>query len=105
VNHEGRGRPTFLDVEMGPERGVYAEETARQIDTEVKRLITDAETSARSVLMARRELLDQLTDLLLDKEVLEGDDVRRRMGIPAPDAPGDEPVPVTAPIGDTDQPH
>ena len=95
VNHEGRGRPTFLDVEMGPERGVYAEETARQIDTEVKRLITDSETLARSILMARRELLDQLTDLLLDKEVLEGDEVRRLMGIPAPDAPGDDPVPGT----------
>jgi cell division protease FtsH len=98
VNHEGRGRPTFLDVEMGPERGVYAEETARQIDTEVKRLITDAEASARLVLMARRDLLDRLTDLLLDKEVLEGDEVRQLMGIPAPDAPGDDTAAVTAPI-------
>jgi cell division protease FtsH len=98
VNHEGRGRPTFLDTEIGPERGVYAEETARQIDAEVKRLITDAEAAAHRILMARRDLLDQLTDLLLDKEVLEGDEVRQLMGIPAPDAPGDEPAAITAPI-------
>jgi cell division protease FtsH len=98
VNHEGRGRPAFLDTEMGPERGVYAEETARQIDTEVKRLITDAEASAHRILMARRDLLDQLTELLLDKEVIEGDEVRQIMGIPAPDAPGDETAAVTAPI-------
>ncbi len=89
VNHEGRGRPTFLDVQMGPERGVYAEETARQIDAEVKRLIGDAETQAYDILMARRQLLDELTDLLLDKEVLEGEDVRRVMGIPAPNAPAE----------------
>ena len=98
VNHEGRSQPLFLDNNMGPERGVYAEETARLIDTEVKRLITDAEASARNILMARRDLLDQLTDVLLDKEVLEGEELRRLLGIPGPDAPGDDTAPATAPL-------
>jgi len=35
-------------------------------------------------------VLDRLTDHLLDKEVLEGEEVRMMLGIPAPDAPGDE---------------
>jgi cell division protease FtsH len=105
VNHEGRARPSFLDLQTGPERGVYAEETARQIDAEVKRLIEDAEATAHRILTARRTMLDELTDLLLEKEVIEGEEVRRLLGIPAPDAPGDEPVAVTAPIGDGDQSH
>ncbi|ODS54478.1 MAG: cell division protein FtsH [Acidobacteria bacterium SCN 69-37] len=87
VNHEGRSRPSFLDVDLGPERGVYAEETARLIDGEVKGLIEQAGRTAYDILTARRQVLDGLTDLLLDREVLEGDEVRRRMGMPTTDAP------------------
>jgi cell division protease FtsH len=93
VNHEGRSRPAFLATDSAPERGVYAEDTARLIDTEIKRLIDDAEETARQILTTRRAMLDSLTERLLEKEVLEGDELRQLMGIPAPDAPGDEPVP------------
>ena len=76
VNHEGRRRPTFLDMTLGPERGAYAEETARTIDHEVRNLITDAEAVARRVLTERRGLLDAVSERLLEKEVLEGDELR-----------------------------
>jgi cell division protease FtsH len=76
VNHEGRARSLFLDGPIIPERGVYAEETARAIDAEVKRLISDAEAEARAILTERRRALDQLVDRLLEKEVLEGDELR-----------------------------
>src|SRR5690606_12675228 len=89
VNHEGRGRPSFLDVDLGPERGVYAEETAQLIDAEVRRLITAAGDRARQILESRRDLLDRLTDLLLDKEVIEGDELRMLMsGATADDEAG-----------------
>ena len=97
VNHEGRSRPSFLNVDSGPERGVYAEETARQIDAEVRRLISEAEDTARQILTARRQKLDELTDVLLDKEVIEGEELRQLMGIPGPDAPGEEAVPHLSP--------
>ena len=39
VNHEGRRRSTFVETPFMPERGAYAEETARVIDAEVKRIV------------------------------------------------------------------
>jgi cell division protease FtsH len=79
VNHEGHSRPMFLDTPAPPERAPYAEETARLIDTEVRRLIAEAEETARQTLDDRRALLDALTELLLDKEVIEGDELRARL--------------------------
>jgi cell division protease FtsH len=79
VNHEGRTRSLFLDAQGGPERGVYAEDTARLIDAEIKRLIAGAEETARQVLEDRRETLDSLTALLLEKEVIEGDELREHL--------------------------
>lgn len=76
VNHEGRTRSMFLEATGGPERGVYAEDTARLIDAEIKRLIAAAEETARQILEDRRADLDALTELLLDKEVIEGDELR-----------------------------
>ncbi|HSG00245.1 MAG TPA: ATP-dependent zinc metalloprotease FtsH [Vicinamibacterales bacterium] len=76
VNHEGRKRPNFLDLPFGPERGAYAEETARIIDHEVKDIIVSAESEARQVLATHRELLNSVSERLLEKEVLEGDELR-----------------------------
>ena len=43
-------RRRFLDVGMAPERGHYAEHTAQLIDSEVKRILTEANDTARRVL-------------------------------------------------------
>ena len=77
VNHEGSRRNSFLDIPMGPERGPYGEETAQRIDTEVKRLLEDAHDRARQVLGDRRQLLEVVTRRLLEKEVIEGDELRQ----------------------------
>jgi cell division protease FtsH len=69
----------FLDTPSMPERGAYAEETARVIDVEVKRLVAEAETAARGILTTHRTTLDQLTERLLEKEVLEGDELREML--------------------------
>jgi cell division protease FtsH len=76
VNYEGSRRPTFLDIPMGPERGPYGEETAQQIDTEVKRIMEDAHDRAHQVIAERRALLETITRRLLEKEVIEGDELR-----------------------------
>jgi cell division protease FtsH len=92
VNHDARGRGTFLDMQYIPERGVYAEDTARVIDAEIKRLVEDAETRARRILTENRPSLDALTDVLLEKEVIEGDQLRTLLR-PAVVAAGLEPSP------------
>ena len=76
VNYEGSRRNAFLDIPMGPERGPYGEETAQRIDAEVKRLLEDAHDRARQVLNERRQLLEMVTRRLLEKEVIEGEELK-----------------------------
>jgi len=76
VNHEGHRRGTFIEAPYVPERGAYAEETARVIDAEIKRIISTAEATARRVLTDQRATLDALSERLLDKEVVEGEELR-----------------------------
>jgi cell division protease FtsH len=77
VNYEGSRRAAFLDFPMGPERGPYGEETAQRIDAEVRRLLEEAHDTARRVLTERRPLLETVTRRLLEKEVIEGDELRQ----------------------------
>src|SRR3954466_1671038 len=99
INYDGAKRSKFLDISMGPERGAYAEDTARLIDSEVKRIMTDAHTEARKILTERREMLENVTRRLLDVEVMEGEELRRIMGIsPVPELPPETertPLPIT----------
>jgi cell division protease FtsH len=76
VNYEGSRRPVFLDIPMGPERGPYGEETAQRIDGEVKRILDEAHERARQLITDRRELLEVVTTRLLEKEVIEGEELK-----------------------------
>src|SRR5436190_142406 len=89
VNYEGQKRARFLDIPISQERGLYAEDTAQKIDAEVKGILTDAHNEARRVLRERRDILDQLSVLLLEKEVIEGDELRALIGpVPPKDPEG-----------------
>jgi cell division protease FtsH len=77
VNYESSRRNAFLDIQIGPERGPYGEETAQRIDAEVKRLLEEAHDRARQILADRRQLLETVTRRLLEKEVIEGDELRQ----------------------------
>jgi cell division protease FtsH len=76
VNYEGSRRNAFLDIPMGPERGPYGDSTAERIDSEVKRLLEDAHDRARTVITERRHLLELVTRRLLEKEVIESDELK-----------------------------
>jgi cell division protease FtsH len=70
----------FLDIPMPRERGAFSEETAQLIDDEIKRIMTDAHEQARTVLRSHRAELDTLSERLLIKEVIEGDELRELLG-------------------------
>lgn len=53
----------------------YSDDTAKVIDNEVEDLITEAANRAREVLRANLKKLDQLKDVLLDKETVEAEEV------------------------------
>jgi cell division protease FtsH len=99
INYEGAKRSKFLDIQMGPERGAHAEDTARLIDSEVKRIMTDAHGEARRILSERRDMLEAVTRRLLEVEVMEGAELRQLMGIaPVPELPPEAdtiPLPTT----------
>jgi cell division protease FtsH len=64
----------FLGREIGMHRD-YSEETAREIDEEVKRIVEDAEAIAESIIKKNRPKLQKLAKILLDKEILTGDEI------------------------------
>jgi cell division protease FtsH len=86
INYDGHKRSKFLDIPIGPEHGAYAEDTGRLIDSEVKRIMTNAHEAARTILVAKREVLEIVTRKLLEVEVMEGDQLRQLMGITPPPA-------------------
>src|SRR6516225_7908225 len=71
----GDGEP-FLGREMSHTRD-YSEEIASTIDEEVRRLIEAAHDEAWEILVAYREVLDDLVLQLMDKETLSRDEVLR----------------------------
>ena len=95
VNYAGQQRPTFIDPGFLPQRGNYAEETALKIDNEVKRFITEAHDAARRVLEQYRDTLDRLSERLLEKEVIESEELKAIMG-PLPPKDSDA-IPVEIP--------
>jgi cell division protease FtsH len=75
-------RSAFLEAAMAPRRD-YGEETASAIDDEVERILDRAHTRVRGLLTERRSVLDAIAVRLLDKEVLDGDELRRLIADPA----------------------
>jgi cell division protease FtsH len=88
VTYADDRRTRFLDVGVGPERLHYAEHTAQLIDGEVTRILSDAHELARATLTAHRAHLEAVTSRLLEREVMEGDELRDilapRAAAPAP---------------------
>jgi hypothetical protein len=65
-------RRSMLLASSGKARGMeYSEETARIVDEEIKRVLTDAHQKVRDCLSSRRDALEELAQLLLEKEVVE----------------------------------
>ena len=87
VNYDGQRGTKFIDTPFMNERGPHSEDTAQKIDFEVSRIINDAHNEARRLLRERRDILDELSARLLDKEVVEGDELRALLGPVPPKQP------------------
>jgi len=85
VSLEGPRTPMFLPVPMqnGKE---YSDDTARMIDEEIKKIISAAHVKVRDILGARRPALEELAQLLLQKEVVERPALQAILNIPAGDS-------------------
>ena len=66
----------FLDVPF-KERELVSEETARLIDEEISKILKSCYDKTKELLQAEREKLDRMIELLLQKEVLEGEELEK----------------------------
>jgi cell division protease FtsH len=73
------GSPMYLGGEEVRSRP-YAEATQRLIDEEVAKLLREAEQRATQLLTEHRDALDRLTELLLERETIDGTDVDEILG-------------------------
>ncbi len=77
----------FLGREISQHRD-YSEETAIRIDEEVKRIISNGYNRARAIIEAHSKELVKVAEMLLEREVLDGAEVRSIMnGDDLPPAP------------------
>ena len=74
-----------------------SEQTQREIDDEVKRIISECKARATKIVTEQRERLDKLANALLERETISGEDIRKLLDLPpadtgepdGPDAPDD----------------
>jgi len=81
VTFEKEKKPLFLPSSLFPTRE-YSEDTAKQIDDEVKKIIDQTYNKAKEILIAKKNELGELARLLLEKEVVEEVDLKKILQLP-----------------------
>lgn len=56
------------------QRKYYSEETGKEVDDEIRRIVTEAYEKAKQILRDNREKLEAITKVLLEKETIMGDE-------------------------------
>jgi cell division protease FtsH len=92
----------FLGREIAQHRD-FSEDTALQIDKQVKRIVNEAYQTAHNLLETNRDTLDRIARALLEREVLDANEVKMLMeGKPLPEKPRTPPPPQAPPAPSTD---
>jgi len=79
VYWESERRPHFLNAPgLAPERK-YSEQTAREIDEAVRRILEEQYARAKQILTERRVVLEKGARLLMEKEKIEGQELKQIM--------------------------
>jgi cell division protease FtsH len=86
----------FLGREITQHRD-YSEDTAIQIDKEVKRIVNGGYENAKKILSGNRDTLERIAQALLEREVIDANEVKMLMeGKPLPEKPRTPPPPAQA---------
>jgi cell division protease FtsH len=67
----GTREESILPFMPGPSRADYSEHTAKEIDAEVHRIVTEQYGRIRKLLLANRDKLDAMANALLERETLD----------------------------------
>ena len=97
VNYRGSNRSVFLAGSGGPEDAArhHSEQTAREIDQEIRSIINEAIEKVRHILDHRRPALEALTKRLIEVESIDSDELKE---IIEATSPGPSIVPGTGDI-------
>ena len=79
ITLERERQPQFLQIQSGTEKGDYSEETAREIDCEVRRIIEGQYERIKRLLAEKKNALVEGARVLLEKEVISGSDLKAIM--------------------------
>jgi len=88
-----REEQIFLGREISQHRD-FSESTAKLIDDEIRAIVDKAETTATRILTENRDKLDKLAEALLEKEVIDGNEIDAIIGSSGSDeVTADKPAP------------
>ncbi|MES4785744.1 MAG: cell division protein FtsH, partial [Nitrospiraceae bacterium] len=80
ITFDRNRRPLFLQAPQPDSAADYSEETAREIDCEVRRIIDEQHARVRGILEAQEHILREAASVLLGKEVITGDELKAIIG-------------------------
>jgi cell division protease FtsH len=82
VTFEKEKKPLFIPSSIFSAKE-YSEDTAKQIDEEVKKIVDETYRKAKEILTSKKDRLEELAHLLLEKEVVEEADLKKVLELPA----------------------
>jgi cell division protease FtsH len=71
------GMSSLGQLSLDSNHGEYSEEVAAKIDRQIRELVKAGHQKALTILQENRELVHLLTDLLLERETIDGEEFRR----------------------------
>jgi cell division protease FtsH len=83
TSYERPHNPFLKGGEWMPTEKEYSEKTAAEIDDEVRRILQETHDKTRGILEEKRDLVDRLAKLLLEKEVVDREEFKALMHQPA----------------------
>jgi cell division protease FtsH len=76
VTFEQGNRPLFLSGGFAASKE-YSEETAREIDLEIKKIMDESVFRVKALLTEKKEILKGMAKTLMEKEVIDGDELKK----------------------------
>ncbi len=81
VTYGNDDKEVFMGRDFGQQKN-YSEKTAESIDMEVRALVEAAYRQAKALLTKHKKKLDILAKTLLEREIIEGDELDELLGLP-----------------------